>query len=171
MRLFVAVPVNDAVKAEAAKVAAALRQSKAKLKLVEPENVHVTLRFLGEAGDAGPFIEAIDAVGEKPFRVVFDSVGAFPSKEYVRVVWIGCSEGGQTLKNIHRVFSEKAGLPSEAYVPHVTIARVHGKPDDAVRKALETPVSAEMLADRMLLVESTLGPRGPAYKVLHEKRL
>jgi len=88
MRLFVAIPLEENVKEELVRLADELKSSRTKMKLVEKENMHMTLRFIGE-GKPGKWERLLNKINEKPFDILFDRVGAFPSVEHPRVIWAG----------------------------------------------------------------------------------
>ncbi|MCK4327954.1 MAG: RNA 2',3'-cyclic phosphodiesterase [Candidatus Diapherotrites archaeon] len=160
MRLFIAIPLPEEAKAELVELQ---RRLTGPLKIVEKENLHMTMRFIGE-GNAEEWTKKLESIGEKAFTIVFDQIGVFPNKDYIRVVWVGCGPS-QSLLNIHRVIGE--GELS----PHVTLARVKGKPDKSVFELLKEKISIEVRVDRVLLMKSILTPEGPKYEVIHEKTL
>jgi 2'-5' RNA ligase len=102
-RLFVALPVDEAVRAAAAEIIDGLRKTGADYKWVEPRNLHLTLRFFGETPlDRIPQIEALmaDASVRPPFELVFSGLGAFSSWEDPRVVWLGVGRGARELAEL-----------------------------------------------------------------------
>ena len=163
MRLFIAIPLGEVAKEKIMALQRKLEKSSAKMRIVEKENLHMTMRFIGESEPA-EWAKRMDKIVEKPFELVFNRVGAFPNAGHIRVVWVGC-EPVESLLNIHRIIGE--GELS----PHVTLARLKGKPDEAVGGLLDEKVAIPVRVDRILLMNSTLTPSGPKYEVVHEKTL
>ena len=160
MRLFIAIPLPEHAKKELVKLQQGLSGP---IKLVEKENMHMTMRFIGD-GDPEEWIQKMGSITAGPFTMVLDRIGVFPNRDYIRVVWAGC-DASESLLNIHRVIGE--GELS----PHITLARVKGKPDKSVLGLLSEKISVEVRVDRILLMNSSLGPSGPEYEVVHEKAL
>ena len=74
-----------------------IKETGANVKLVEPENVHITLKFLGDTNESqideiGKIIK--DAVKEiDPFNIQLKGAGVFPNQNYIKVIWIGIKQG------------------------------------------------------------------------------
>jgi len=109
-----------------------LKKTGADIKLVEPQNIHITLKFLGDIEET--LIDEIeqimkDAVKEiKPFTMKLNGTGVFPNNNYVRVIWIGIKEA-QIIETIVKTIDEhlsKLGFKKEkrGFSPHLTIGRV-----------------------------------------------
>jgi len=163
MRLFIAIPLPDEARKQLAELQRKLAASKTRMKLVEEENLHMTLRFIGE-GEPAEWAKKLDSIAEKPFTLVFDEVGTYSYLKKVNVVWAGC-DAPESLLNIHRVIGE--GTLS----PHVTLARVHGPPDEAFRSFLAEKPAITAEVTRVQLMNSALSSSGPKYGVVHEKTL
>ena len=156
-----------------------LMQTGASLKIVEPEIMHLTLRFLGEIPQTT--VDRVkDAMRElrfQPFTVQFDGIGAFPNLRRMSVVWAGITRGQQELDAIFHLLEPKLrqiGLPadSKGFSPHMTIARVRsGVNRDALAKFIETMREhdfGQMTVNAVRLKKSTLTPKGPVYTTIHE---
>jgi len=135
MRLFVALNLPDDVRARIeTELLVPLRASTRGVKWVRPDMLHVTLAFLGERSEAEAR-EAARVVGELatgrgPLEVTLTGLGAFPSPDRPRVVWLGI-EDPTGVRQLHRAFEReraRLGVPAEgrAYHPHVTLGRVQG---------------------------------------------
>src|SRR3990170_3019008 len=99
MRCFIAIDIPEEIKAKIIKI-----QEKFKdfdIKFVEKDNFHFNLKFLGEISEdsIGKINEKIKNVAKniEPFEMKIAGLGVFPSKTYIRVIWIGVKEGHQML--------------------------------------------------------------------------
>jgi 2'-5' RNA ligase len=139
---------------------------------VRPENVHLTLKFLGEVpeDDLDRVAEALEPLRLRhgPFEARLSSFGGFPSARRARIVWAGIGEGSEPLRALVRDVEaslEPLGFEREerAYVPHMTLGRARGRP--VALEAVETPSPIPGFRVRSVeLVESVLG--GSAYSTL-----
>ncbi len=150
------------------------------LKVVRPELMHITLKFLGDTDEA--MIDEIVASMEEakrsiaPFTLTLKGMGAFPSMSNIRVVWVGM-EGGQALQQVASRLDESLeskGFARDAkgFKPHLTVARAKDgggttRVHEIIRQNAAT-VFGEHAVDRILLKKSVLGPRGPTYSVVRE---
>lgn len=177
-RLFVAVHLPPNLVSGVTRVQEELRRSRADVKWVEEENLHLTLKFLGEVpvGRVGAAREALAAVGGvAPFRIGLRGVGAFPGRGNPRVVWAGLSEGAAEFVRLAAAVDRelvRRGFPPEKRPasPHLTIGRVRGPSNaEALRRAMEGVGSVDLgsfRCEETRLYRSVLGPGGPAYTVL-----
>lgn len=160
-----------------------LRSSGADAKYVEPANLHVNLRFLGEFGEARalPLSAALEGVALRtaPFPLHVRGAGAFPSPRQPRVAWAGL-EPSPALDALQREVEhacEGAGFAREGrgFSPHVTLARVRsGRGLDALASTLRRLADVEvgtLEVASFALVQSTLTPEGPRYSPLSTHRL
>ncbi|RLF22002.1 MAG: RNA 2',3'-cyclic phosphodiesterase [Thermoprotei archaeon] len=147
------------------------------LKLVRPENIHLTIRFLGEIPrkTIDMVIEIMKGVKFRPFKMRICNLGTFPERRRPRVIWLGVGEGAREVTEIYESLEKelrRIGLPSdkEAFVPHITIARVKWSSPSlmGVINELRGVDIGEMMVDRIRLKKSTLTPRGPIYETLFE---
>ena len=157
-----------------------LRESGAQLKLVEKENLHLTLKFLGDTReDDIDKIEEImreSLVGVKPFKILLKDVGFFPGRNYIKIVWIGVENGEKLVKIAESLNEklEKLGFKREkkGFVPHLTIARVKSsKNKDELLKVVEKYrgiIFGEQEIKDIKLFRSDLTPKGPVYSVVRE---
>jgi len=151
---------------------------------VAPENVHVTLRFLGDVDDVQKqallrLLAQAEMEGP-PFEATIQGIGTFPAKGRPRVVWLGVDEaaGARMIRLAHAVdaFADEVGLGprDKAFRPHLTVARVkrvEGRGTDELAEAIEQEagrVYATTRVDRVVLVESHLSAAGPTYADLVE---
>lgn len=142
---------------------------------------HLTLRFLGEIDpDRNDRLRAaLEPVGARhgPFTLRLEGVGAFPSPDRPRVVWVGVTVGRQELlalaQDVRSAVDVEVGVAAEAYVPHLTVLRVRSSADRDVAATLlagtrPAPSPRDVDVDRFLLKESVLGPRGATHRTLAE---
>ncbi|MDE2640315.1 MAG: RNA 2',3'-cyclic phosphodiesterase [Chloroflexota bacterium] len=186
-RLFIAVVPPPAVRAALAATQEALRAGLAapgaevRLRWVRPEAIHLTLRFLGETPDAQrPAIEralAATATAGAPIDLRLGAVGTFGGRR-PRVVWVGL-EGdvaalGDRASALNRALAAE-GFPDEPRPlrPHLTLARVSGRPGrDAHARLLSlvaaapAPGPAAFRVGALELIRSELRPDGPRYTIL-----
>jgi RNA 2',3'-cyclic 3'-phosphodiesterase len=154
-------------------------QTGADLKLVENENIHMTIRFLGDItlNMSDKIFEEMKKIQFKPFPVQLTGIGVFPSLSYPRVLWAGIAQGAEQLQNVVNQIEPKLqslGFPPDrnAFSPHLTIARVRSarnKPQlaDFVTKNAKYDFGA-VEAKCLRLKRSELTPRGPIYSTLKE---
>ncbi len=180
IRSFIAFDMqNDNVLNRLAAVQKLLIQTNADLKLVEPKNIHITVRFLG--GISPAMIEKVYAamknVKFSPFNVQIHGLGVFPTLNYPRVVWAGITDGAEQLKSIFEQLEpqiHELGFAPDpnGFSPHLTIARVRSGANkqrlvDLVTKQ-ENYEFGIIRADCLRLKKSQLSPRGPTYSTLKE---
>jgi 2'-5' RNA ligase len=180
MRLFVAVEIDDEARRVAAATAAALRAAIGpafKARWVPPENMHLTVRFIGHVDDAlaPAVIETLTSPLEvAPFDVELAGCGAFPPSGPPRVLWMGLTRGLSSLKFMHEVCNQRLapfGFEPEAraYSAHLTLARVKDAPKGSgaiVREALRrvTPASTTCRVARATIFQSHMSPKGSRYE-------
>ncbi len=177
MRLFVSVDVESLAE-EIRSVQAPLTGMEG-LRTTDPECAHATVKFLGEREhDLDALLNALErAVSEAgvgPFDVSLGGIGAFPSGEYIRVVWLGFRDGAEPLAKLHRrVEAETTDLGYETerheFTPHVTLARMdNAASKDEVQRFLRSadPDIRSVRVEEVRLKESTLTPNGPEYRTV-----
>jgi 2'-5' RNA ligase len=180
-RAFVAVDIEPSERLLA--LVRELAQSRADLKIVKPQQLHVTLKFLGDT-DEGLVDEILSnvraaAAGVRPFTMRLVGMGAFPSLSNIRVVWVGI-EDGKPLDGIAKGLDEslrELGFERDkkGFVPHLTLARTRSPRNIAnvqeiVRNNAATDYG-EYPVEKILLKKSVLSPQGPAYSVVREHAL
>ena len=181
-RLFVAIDVGDAVRAEAARVIQAITNQIEAVKVppkvtwVRPSALHVTLRFIGEVEEeAVPELceRLAPAIAMPPFDVAWRGVGAFPSPRHPRALWLGVVSGGAGLGALEAEVSRRlmgTVEPGERpLLPHLTLGRIKmagaGVDWPKVLRAVEVR-DAHSVVDRVTLYRSTLSqPFGRARAV------
>lgn len=155
-----------------------LRQCGADLKVVDPRQVHLTLKFLGEIPEeqATPILERLRAAGfPTRYPVVLRDVGAFPDWKKMNVLWVGLEDPTGSLARSfalsEQVFAE-LGIPTETrpFSAHVTLARKRSdRGRERARDVLGTHRNerfGEATLEGPVLYRSTLTPEGPKYEAL-----
>jgi len=124
-RLFVAIDLPGSVKSEIA----ALTRHLAGVRLVIPEQLHLTLRFIGEVEEQAMLAikDSLAAAKSPPLTLSLSGAGYFPGGSHPRVLWIGLTQDSlllQLQREIERAV-QAAGIPGDArpFTPHITIAR------------------------------------------------
>ena len=160
-----------------------LRRSGAGLKVVRPEILHVTIRFLGDTDEelVDQILSSMERAVEEvhPFTVRLVGMGAFPSLSNIRVVWIGMEDGGALSEIARRLDSPLSELgfqrDQKAFKAHLTIARTKGMDKmGAVQTILRERAAFDFGTSTIAsirLKKSVLGPQGPTYSDLREAML
>jgi 2'-5' RNA ligase len=146
------------------------------LRWVAPQNLHVTLKFLGEVGDAGArrVGAALDScrasVACFPCRVA--GLGAFPSASSVRVLWAGIDVGREEMGLLARAIENALsalGFEREhrGFMAHITLARARDRAIAAPLESFGSGPSARVFGEFQVkgfsLMKSDLRPQGPVY--------
>lgn len=151
-----------------------------KIKWVNPENIHLTLKFFGETPEeeiediTGAVDEAL--LTESAFQLHLRDVGIFGSSYKPRVIWFGI-EPEAALKSLY--FSIRKELEEKGYtydrqnfVPHLTVGRIKQLQNrhyfqKVIERFKNTDIQKERI-DQLILYESILKPQGPEYNVVEE---
>jgi 2'-5' RNA ligase len=180
IRSFIAFEMeNEQVLNRLSAVQKLLIETGADLRLVAPQNIHITIRFLGGINPAmvEKVYEAMKTVKFRPFIVQIRGLGVFPNINYPRVVWAGMTDGVEQLKSIFIQLEPKIralGFEADAYgfSPHLTIARVKsGANKQRLAELVTNRKDYEfgiIKADCLRLKKSQLSPKGPTYSTLKE---
>jgi RNA 2',3'-cyclic 3'-phosphodiesterase len=166
MRLFVAVRVPEEIRTRAAAIGREIEGDG--ISLVKAENMHLTLRFIGEVQPqkADEMKAALSQITFKGFDCTVRGVGAFPSESYIRVIWAGCESGGALEELAWKINDAIGG--DERFTAHLTIARVKRKADfkQFLEKHKEDNLGSFSVSG-FELIESVLGgPEGPEYRTI-----
>jgi len=178
VRAFIGIDIDEAVRQKLAAAQDQLQTTGGQLKLVEPPNIHVTMKFLGEVSEdrVGEIAEALKraATGTGQFDIGVKGIGVFPNLRYIRVVWAGVAEGHDEVIGLQQGIDRELrplGFRSERdFVPHLTIARVKtAKQKERLAAFIKEMTDAEFGVTRAQAIElkqSTLTPKGPIYSTL-----
>jgi len=152
------------------------------LRLTDPEQAHVTLKFLGDT-DPGRVDEltatietAVEVSGVEPFEAHLGGLGVFPSPSYISVVWVGVrdGQGDRELTALHDAIEDRTtaiGFDAEdhAFTPHATVARMdHAGGKAQVQDVVqhEDPDVGRFRVEAVRLTESVLRDDGPVYSTV-----
>jgi 2'-5' RNA ligase len=152
----------------------------ADVKLVEPGNIHITVKFLGDTDEN--HIDAIEqsikesVLAIKPFSIILKGTGVFPNQNYMKVIWIGITDEGN-IETIARAIDEKLeplGFKKEnrGFSPHLTVGRVKtARNKDQLLKVIGNYKTVEFTIQNVQLItlkKSELTPKGPIYTTIRE---
>jgi 2'-5' RNA ligase len=181
LRTFIAVDIGPLP--ELVSFEESLRNSGADLKLVEPDNIHITLKFLGET-DEGVVEDIIGIIEQcsaeiQPFKLEFKGSGAFPNLNYLKVLWIGIKNYSPLEQLATCLDNELTTLGFKAekrsFKPHITLARVKSpRAKKQLKRVIEhnkDKFFEEFDVKHIRLKKSVLDSRGPTYYTLGEVTL
>jgi 2'-5' RNA ligase len=173
VRTFVAVFPPQSVREALFRAARDLPASKA-FRLIGPEKLHLTLKFLGNVAE-DDLIRVEQALEQlrgrhEPFEVSTSGFGAFPSERRARILWVGVGEGSGPLRAVAQSVDDRlepAGfdIKRRPYVPHLTLGRARGQ-GAKLDAASVYPPALRFSVSGVDLVESVPGKGGVTYSVL-----
>jgi RNA 2',3'-cyclic 3'-phosphodiesterase len=179
MRLFVAVDVDDPARASIGAEQSRLRSNASggsALRWVRPEQLHMTLVFLGNVDDARAEAVACayaEPFARPPFDLLFRGLGVFPPGGAPRALWVGVAEGEAELRDLQRELAARAHrlqipLEERPFSPHLTLARwkTSRASDRRILDHASTSALARVRVDCATLYRSQLSSSGPAYTAL-----
>ncbi|WP_456341971.1 RNA 2',3'-cyclic phosphodiesterase [Thermovibrio sp.] len=150
-------------------------------KWVEPENLHITFRFIGEVEEEKvPQIAKMlkgSLKGAPPFKVEYRGLGTFKRNGIERVLWVGIrsDEIREIKKRVDRALMPFGFAPEENFTPHLTLLRIKRlKRRIKFRNyvgSMKEYLFKEREERKVYLIESKLTPEGPIYKVVEEFEL
>ena len=189
LRLFVAVKLGQEAREALRQLVARAqsRQAAECIRWVDPDKMHITLRFLGQVkeGLVPGIASALHAAcaGRQPFELRLGGLGSFPSEAAPRVIWVGLApEGMAELESLQKAVNEALhkimGTPEDReFRPHITVGRVRDKVSQKERQAIRSLLAAmapvpraSFVVDAASLMRSTLLPTGPQYECLYQAR-
>ncbi len=186
LRTFIAIELDDAVRAALGMVQDELkpRVAKGSVRWVDPASIHLTLKFLGETPTTRlPEIEAAlraACVPFSPLGLIVEGRGCFPSFRRPNVIWVAIRDRGNALARLQQAIEEHIaplGWPAEKrpFRPHLTLGRVNRdlRPSDqaavgAAVEAFEVGQIATIHVTNVSLMRSDLRPTGAIYTRLFE---
>ena len=175
VRAFLALDLDDDLKPKINKIIRQFKEIDTKIKYVELQNLHLTLKFFGDIDTNGLDVleNAIaDVVSEFDlFKIKITGCGAFPNKNHIKVIWVGIDDDA-VIKDLHdRLDKEFARLgfdKDRKFSTHLTIGRMKSaKNKNKVKEVIEEFENfeiGEMEVSEISLKKSTLTPAGPIYE-------
>ena len=179
MRAFVAVEIPMTLREQIALLQENLQKTGADIQWVEPPNLHLTLKFLGESDE-----RQLHALEEKlppavartrPFSIRLEGVGAFPKIQFPRILWIGVAQGKEPLMKLAENIEKECrtlGFPSEErpFSPHLTIGRTRSSGhlsnlSNSLQQATFQAVQS-FEVNEIILFQSVLLPEGPTHTAI-----
>jgi 2'-5' RNA ligase len=152
------------------------------LKPSDPEDLHLTLKFLGDTrweqtADVARRVKSA-AGSQKRFSLKLSGVGAFPSADRPNVLWVGAESGGvleQLAGDLDQQLTEVGFLPeARAFHPHVTLARVKASAPPGLSEWIQrlgTQEFGTVDIEQIELFQSELRDKGPRYTSLATAKL
>ncbi len=142
-----------------------------RVKLVEEENIHITLKFLGEISPekVNDIVKIVRNCAIKKYRLTLKGVGFFPNERYVKVIWIGVRDNGETsrlMRCIDESLSRLGFKKEREYVPHLTVARAKGRVRVKNIENFRNFEFGQILVNKIKIKKSILTERGPIYEDL-----
>ena len=187
MRAFIAIELPAEIKKYLSGLQEKLKATGAEVKWVKPQNIHLTLKFLGEINQELFFkiCEILDRItaNSAGYTISLGVIGAFPKITSPRTIWAAIEKGGQQTQRLAAQIEEelaKIGHPKEAcpYTCHITIGRRKSPLNlnrliQELNNLLDSPgaLPLEFPVTKIILYKSTLTIGGPIYEVLHEANL
>jgi 2'-5' RNA ligase len=187
VRTFIAVEMSPRVITRAGDLIDKLRVAAAEINWVRPQQMHLTLKFLGDVPDTETpdicRVVAEVAAGFEPFEITCRGAGVFPNLREPRTLWIGIEDGADELKRLQAEIDDalkaKLGYAKEqrGFHPHLTIGRVkrelpgaHGQLAELVEKNAHFDADLAII-DEVVTFASFLGRGGPKHEPLDHAEL
>ena len=184
IRSFLAIELPRLILRKIEEVQGDLRSTHADVRWVNPEKIHLTLKFFGniEESRIDSIFKSIEETirNTLSFSLKVRGVGAFPHLKNPRVIWMGLVEGGEVLILLQKQIEiqlEKIGFQPEdrPFHPHLTLGRMRssrGKEELVGRmEKYRQEEFGDFQIERVILFKSDLKPTGPIYTSLKEMKL
>jgi len=188
IRVFIAIELPEALKKELHELESQLKRSSPPVvRWVDPNSIHITLKFLGEVSE-----DSIDEImlameesvqGMFPFKLDVREIGAFPNLNRVQVIWVGVSGEINKVIEIQKQIesnTEQLGFPRESreFTPHLTLGRIRNEATANDRQRLGKLLSGTTFraihnieVNGINLMRSQLTPNGAIYTCVGSIRL
>ncbi|MBF0619696.1 MAG: RNA 2',3'-cyclic phosphodiesterase [Candidatus Omnitrophica bacterium] len=180
IRTFIAIKLNNDIRHALINIQKDLQTADANVKWVEPQNIHLTLKFLSDTDPS--LLNAIKATLDKitrttpAFDITLSNLGAFPDLTRPEIIWAEITNGALPLMHIFNKLEQELdflGFKKEgrAFSAHVTLGRVKGlrNVECLARNITETkiPAGLSQKIGSLTLFESKITHQGPTYTELH----
>jgi 2'-5' RNA ligase len=175
IRTFICIEIPDAVKAGIAAVQKELKGIDAEVSWVKPDNVHLTLKFLGDVARTriGEVRQAVERAARVtgPFEFSASGTGCFPSPRSPRVLWVGLAAVPEELRRLHAALEDELARvrfkrETKRFAPHLTIGRVRSPRNAGLvgERLLDVGFEAVTVpAQEVVIMRSELKPTGSIY--------
>ncbi len=179
VRCFVAIEIPKPVQALLKPVQTHLQSEIRKASWTKVGNFHLTLKFLGDvqAETVGAVGEAVQNVAEtqKPFSMVFGGIGAFPTSNRPRVIWVAVKHGAEIVthlaKSVNRELKPLGFAIDNRFHPHLTLGRLRAptnlQPLKSVLRKYDIIEGATVNVNEITVMQSQLHPNGAIYTPLN----
>jgi len=184
VRAFIAIELPDSIRSLLDQVQQELKSLRLKARWVRAENIHLTLKFLGDihAGDIDNIGGAMaDTAGDcAPLALKIGGIGFFPGIKRPRVIWVGLGGDIPNLLNLQRNLEDRlvpVGYAKEkrSFKAHLTLGRIRQAANpETIRRILKEYIELgdhQFMADRITLFKSVLKPSGAVYSPLKQTDL
>ena len=184
LRAFIAIDITDEIRKELVRLQSELKKGlKGDISWVEPENIHLTLRFLGQINDAqleeieGIVLKIVKKI--KRFNMDLGVIGAFPDISNPRILWVGINFGFNELNEINAELEDcletiNFAVGEKYFHPHLTIARIKSIEGVNTLANLTKTIKPNKLpetVDSLIIYQSELTPEGAKYTQLLKAKL
>jgi RNA 2',3'-cyclic 3'-phosphodiesterase len=187
MRTFIAIKLPAKIKDVLTEIQDRLKITLPKLSWVKSDNLHLSLKFIGEItdGQVTQVEQIIDQLtnAKEPFEIKLDLLGVFPDWRGARIIWIGTPQApGQLNQLVQEIEKEclKLKIPPEKNIfrTHITLGRIRNPTDQSqLKEALRASenrihdMDLKFTVEGIALFQSVLSPQGPNYRILKEAKL
>lgn len=183
LRCFVALEIPADIRTYLGRLIDRLRASGADVKWVGPDNIHLTIKFLGpvDPGRVAAVAARLDAITatDRPVAASLAQLGAFPDAHRPHIIWCGlefADDAAETVwRETERVMTMEGFAPERrGFTPHLTLGRVRSmrRIDACIGLVGQTAIVRQpFVSDRLSLVRSDLTPLGPVYHTVHTRLL
>ncbi len=179
LRTFIAVEIDDDTRNKISQIQNSFKNHKTGIKLVAPNNIHITLIFIGNIEiskiseidkELQSFISAI-----KPFEILPKKIGYFPNIKNPKIIWIGIEDGKEILIKLNEKIKPllkncKITTEDRDFHPHITIGRIKSSNNTEKLKTVLLNLPEQrfnpIYINSISLIESNLTPEGPQYKTI-----
>ncbi len=183
IRCFIAIDIPDSIKKDISDLIEFLKKHDADIKWVSADNLHITLKFLGNTPEKliADIRDKISMMVKsyRPFYIKIKGTGVFPSSKYPRICWIGIEYPDifiKLQKDIDKLMKQFGFKEDDRdFRPHLTIGRIRSKRGILnIVKELDNNISKEfgnVSVDTIKIMKSVLKPTGPEYSCLYEIKI
>ena len=168
MRCFLAIELTEELKEDIEKLQKNFKIEG--IKLVEKENLHITVKFLGDIDEKTlEKIKNLD-LSIHPIKTPIKELGVFPNENYIKIIWVGAPKLTNILKEIDEKILELGFKKERRYIPHITIGRVKFiKNKKDLKEKIEkykTVKFGNLEVKNIVLISSQLTEKGAIYTTI-----